>query len=219
MLRDVRRATRARERLYAAIVSSRQSALVCETVTCAPLRVTTHHGHPSATHAFADAHMRRRRVRCPPSDSVDGRDGAADAAASRDGGGCALGRVIGGSERLLGRAHSAHLFYPSQYSPTSPAYSCGPGVLTQSIASDRVPDCSFSPQAYVTRVQCRSGVWNQPTTSGRFPDCSYPSQVLPRRRTRAPRRPDSIKRLGLGPSPFLYYAGLHHPRTRAVRAS
>ena len=93
-------------------------ALVFETATSAPLRVTTHHGHPSATHAFADATMRRRRVRCPPSDSVDGHDGAADAAASRDGGGCALGRVIGGPERLLGRAHIAHLFYPSQYSPT-----------------------------------------------------------------------------------------------------
>ena len=198
MLRDVRRATRARERLYAAMVSSRQSALMCETVTCAPLRVTTHHGHPSATHAFADAHKRRRRVRCPPSDSVDGRDGAADAAASRDGGGCALGRVIGGSERLLGRAHSAHLFYPSQYSPTSPAYSCGPGVLTQSSASGRIPHRFFSTQAYVTRVQCRPGVWNQPISSGRFPDCSVSAQVLRVPRTRASRRPDSIKRLESG---------------------
>ena len=141
-------------------------ALVFEAATSAPLRVATHHGHPSVTHAFADATMRRRRVRCPPSDSVDGHDGAADAAASCEGGGCALGRVIGGPERLLGRAHIAHLFYPSQYSPTSPAYSCGPGVLTQSSASGRVPHRSFSTQAYVTRVQCRPGVWNQPTTSG-----------------------------------------------------
>ena len=54
-------------------------ALVFETATSAPLRVATHHGHPSATYAFADATMRRRRVRCPPSDSVDGHDGAADA--------------------------------------------------------------------------------------------------------------------------------------------
>ena len=68
--------------------------------------------------------------------------------------------------------------------PTSPAYSCGPGVLTQSSASGRVPHRSFSTQAYVTRVQCRPGVWNQPATSGRFPDCSYPSQVLQAPRTR-----------------------------------
>ena len=54
-------------------------ALVFEAATSAPLRVATHHGHPSVTHAFADATMRRRRVRCPPSDSVDGHDGAADA--------------------------------------------------------------------------------------------------------------------------------------------
>ena len=38
------------------------------------------------------------------------------------------------------------------YSPSSPAYSCGRGVLTQSSASGRVPDCSFSTQAYESRL-------------------------------------------------------------------
>ena len=42
--------------------------------------------------------------------------------------------------------------------PTSPAYSCGPGVLTQSNTSRRVPHRSFTTQAYVTGVLVRPGV-------------------------------------------------------------
>ena len=72
-----RRAPRYESERTALVVAA--PALVFETATSAPLRVATHHGHPSATYAFADATMRRRRVRCPPSDSVDGHDGAADA--------------------------------------------------------------------------------------------------------------------------------------------
>ena len=72
-----RRAPRYESERTALVVAA--PALVFETATSAPLRVATHHGHPSATYSFADATMRRRRVRCPPLDSVDGHDGAADA--------------------------------------------------------------------------------------------------------------------------------------------
>ena len=67
-----RRAPRYESERTALVVAA--PALVFETATSAPLRVATHHGHPSATYAFADATMRRRRV-CPLSDSVDGHDG------------------------------------------------------------------------------------------------------------------------------------------------
>jgi hypothetical protein len=78
-------------------------ALVFETAPSAPLRVATHHGHPSVTHAFADATMRRRRVRCPPSDSVDGHDGAADAR---------LGELSGAQRDYWGARTSLTSFTP-----------------------------------------------------------------------------------------------------------
>ena len=53
--------------------------------------------------------------------------------------------------------------------PTSPAYSCGPGVRTQPNASRRVANRSFSPQAYITGLLVRSGVVNQSSTSDRVP--------------------------------------------------
>ena len=53
--------------------------------------------------------------------------------------------------------------------PTSPAYSCGPGVLTQSNASGRVPHRSFSTQAYLAGVLVRRGVLTQSSTSSRVP--------------------------------------------------
>ena len=51
----------------------------------------------------------------------------------------------GAGARWISRAH---LLRPFADSPTSPAYSCRPGVVNQPRASDRVPDCSFSTQAY-----------------------------------------------------------------------
>ena len=42
--------------------------------------------------------------------------------------------------------------------PTSPAYSCCPGVLTQSNTSHRAPDCSYPSQAYLAGLLVRLGV-------------------------------------------------------------
>ena len=136
--------------------------------------------------------------------------------------------------------------------PTSPAYSCCPGVLTQSNTSHRAPDCSYPSQAYLAGLLVRLGVrtrasrhvyrsyvltvtvsfLRRPTSPAysaalaseinqqpradslivRIPRRSYEPRVLVRSR-----RPNSIKHLASGPSPFFYYAGLRHRRTRASR--
>ena len=47
----------------------------------------------------------------------------------------------------------------------------------QSSASGRVANPSFSPQAYITGLLVRRGVVNQPRASDRVPDCSFSTQA------------------------------------------
>ena len=87
------------------------------------------------------------------------------------------------------------LFYPAIRvdSPTSPAVACSVRrQLSREITGARAhrsPLLSLAVLSYLAGVLVRS------------------------------RRPDSIKRLGSGPSPFFFYVGLRHRLTRASRRS
>ena len=98
----------------------------------------------------------------------------------------------GAGARWISRAH---LLRPFADSPTSPAYSCRPGVVNQPRASDRVPDCSFSTQAYesclwraVPSTRPRLRLEPRFTREGR-PRASRAYSLPPRARSDSPTSP------------------------------
>ena len=81
----------------------------------------------------------------------------------------------------------------------------------QSSASGRVANPSFSPQAYITGLLVRRGVVNQPRASDRVPDCSFSTQAYESRLQSIESRLQSIESRSAFPAPYTALRQLYRP--------